>query len=45
MKLVRAKMPKEAVDEKMKMLVLVDAAKMLIVSGVWVGFRLKNGDW
>ena len=45
LKFVRAKMPEDAVGEKMRMLVLVDAAKMLIVSGVWVGFKLKNGDW
>ena len=45
MKFVRAKMPVEAVSEKMRLLVLVDAAKMLIVSGVWVGFKLKSGDW
>ena len=38
-------MPKDAVDDKMRMLVLVDAAKMLIVVGVWVGFLLKSGGW
>ena len=38
-------MPEDAVDEKMRMLVLVDAAKMLIVVGVWVGFKLKSGGW
>ena len=38
-------MPEEAIDEKMRMLVLVDAAKMLIVVGVWVGFKLKGGGW
>ena len=45
MQYVRAKMPEDAVDEKMRMLVLVDAAKMLIVVGVWVGFKLKSGGW
>ena len=42
---VRAKMPDDALDERMRMIVLVDAAKMLIVLGVWVGFRLKTGGW
>ena len=45
MKFVRAKMPADAVSSKMRMLVLVDAAKMLIVIGIWVGFRLKSGGW
>ena len=45
MKYQRAKMPEDAVDGKMRMLVLVDAAKMLIVTGVWVGFKLKSGGW
>ena len=45
MKYQRAKMPEDAVDGKMRMLILVDAAKMLIVTGVWVGFKLKSGGW
>ena len=45
MKFGRAKMPEDAVSEEMRMLVLVDAAKMLIVVGVWVGFRRKSGGW
>ena len=45
LKYMRAKMPEDAIDEKMRMLVLVDAAKMLIVAGVWVGFKLKSGGW
>ena len=45
MKFGRAKMPEDAVSEEMRMLVLVDAAKMLIVVGVWVGFQRKSGGW
>ena len=45
MKFGRAKMPEDAVSEEMRMLVLVDAAKMLIVVGVWVGFQRKSGEW
>ena len=42
-KFQRAKMLENAVDEKMRMLVIVDAGKMLIVTGVWVGFRQGDG--
>ena len=41
----RAKMPEDAESEEMRMLVLVDAAKMLIVVGVWVGFKRRSGGW
>ena len=42
---VGAKMPEDALDEKMRMLVFVDVAKMLIVAEIWVGFKLKCDGW
>ena len=45
MKFGRAKMPENAVNEKMRMIVKVDAAKMLIIVGIWVGFLMKCGKW
>ena len=45
MKFVRAKMPEDAVNEKMRMIVKVDAAKMLIIVAIWVGFPMKSGKW
>ena len=38
-------MPEDAVDGKMRMVLLVYAAKMQIVTGVWVGFKLNPGGW
>ena len=45
MKYQRAKIAEDAVDGKMRMVLLVYAAKMQIVTGVWVGFKLKSGGW
>ena len=38
-------MPVDAIDTKMRLLVLVDAAKELIVIWAGVGFKRKNGTW
>ena len=44
-KFSRPRMPVDAIDTKMRLLVLVDAAKELIVIWAGVGFKRKNGTW
>ena len=44
-KFSRARMPVDAVDEKLRMITLVDAADDMIMVGIWVGFLRKNGSW
>ena len=41
----RAVMPSDAVDEKMRIIVLGDFAKKLLVVGSWGGFKRKSGSW
>ena len=41
----RAIMPADAVDGKMRLIVLCDFAKKLQVVGAWAGFRKKAGGW
>ena len=40
----RAVMPSDAVDEKMRIIVLGDFAKKLLVVGSWGGFKRKSGS-
>ena len=42
-KFCRARMPLDAVEDKLRMITLVDAAEDLMMIGVWVGFLRKNG--
>ena len=44
-KFSRARMPVDAVNTKLRMLTLVDAAEDLIMVGIWVGFLRKDGTW
>ena len=44
-KFTRARMPVDAVNSKMRLLVLVDAAKELLVIWAGVGFKRNNGKW
>ena len=44
-KFSRARMPSDAVDEKLRMITLVDAADDMMMVGIWVGFLRKDGTW
>ena len=44
-KFSRARMPLDAVDDKLRMITLVDAADDMIMVGIWVGFLRKDGTW
>ena len=44
-KFSRARMPVDAVEEKLRTITLVDAAEELIMIGLWVGFLRRNGTW
>ena len=41
----RARMPGDAVDERMRIITAVDAAENILMMGVWGGFRRNNGMW
>ena len=45
LKFDRAVMPMDAVDSKLRIIVLADYAKKLHVIGSWGGFKLKSGNW
>ena len=45
LKFNRAVMPSEAVDNKLRVLTGVDAAKEALVMGCWGGFKLKDGTY
>ena len=45
LKYTRPRMPTDAVNTKMRLMVLVDAAKELLVIWAGVGFERKNGSW
>ena len=45
MKFDRAVMPMDAVDSKLRLIVLADFAKKLHVIGTWGGFKKKSGGW
>ena len=45
LKYTRPRMPIDAINTDMRLLVLVDAAKDLLVIWVGVGFQRKNGQW
>jgi hypothetical protein len=44
-KFTRPRMPQDAVNTKMRLLVLVDASKEIICIWAGVGFKRKNGKW
>eukprot|EP00092_Neocalanus_flemingeri_P018101 GFUD01019591.1.p1 GENE.GFUD01019591.1~~GFUD01019591.1.p1 ORF type:complete len:2548 (-),score=673.50 GFUD01019591.1:927-8570(-) len=44
-KYTRPRMPEDAVDSKMRLMVIVDAAQELMVVWAGVGFKRKNGKW
>ena len=44
-KFTRPRMPQDAVDTKMRLLVLVDASQEIISIWAGVGFKRKNGKW
>ena len=44
-KFTRPRMPEDALDTKMRLIVLVDAAKELLVVWSCVGFKRRNGQW
>ena len=44
-KFSRARMPLDAINRQMRMITLVDAAMNIIMIGVWVGFKRKDGSW
>ena len=41
----RARMPKNAVDTRMRLITLVDGAKDLVMISSWCGFKLDDGTW
>ena len=41
----RARMPLDALDEKTRLITIVDAAMEILMVGVWVGFRRPGGVW
>ena len=41
----RARMPKNAVNKKMRLITLVDGAKDLVMISCWCGFKLPDGSW
>ena len=41
----RARMPVDAIDSNMRMITVVDAAMSVVMVGIWVGFKRKNGEW
>ena len=45
LKFNRARMPIDALSEKMRILTLVDASMEILMVGVWVGFRRPGGVW
>ena len=45
MKFTRPRMPTDAKNSKMRLWVLVDATKQLIVIWAAVGFKRTNGEW
>ena len=45
LRFTRPRMPVDAVDTKMRLWVLVDAAKELLVIWAGVGFKRRNGTW
>ena len=45
LRFTRPRMPEDAIDTKMKLWVLVDAAKDLLCIWAGVGFKRKNGKW
>ena len=44
-KFTRARMPIDALDKKMKLITLVDAAKDVIIVGIWTGFKRPGNIW
>ena len=38
-------MPLDALDEKTRLITIVDAAMEIVMVGVWVGFRRPSGVW
>ena len=38
-------MPLDVLDEKMRLITIVDAAMEILMVGVWVGFRRPGGVW
>ena len=45
LKYTRPRMPIDAIDTKMRLMVFVDAAKELLVIWAGVGFKRKTGEW
>ena len=41
----RARMPKTALDTRMRLITLVDAAENLVMISLYCGFRVKDGGW
>ena len=41
----RAVMPPDAKDNKMRLIVNVDASNKMLVQGCWAGFKKKDGSW
>ena len=44
-KFTRPRMPSDAVDTRMRLMVIVDASKDIISAWAGVGFKRKNGKW
>ena len=44
-KFSRARMPTDAIDDKLRLIGAVDAASNLKIAGVWAGFRRRNGEY
>ena len=44
-KFSRARMPHDALDQKMRLITSVDAAMEILMVGVWSGFRRPGGVW
>ena len=41
----RAVMPVDAVDKKLRLIMLCDASNTMLVAGCWGGFQRKTGEW